>query len=224
MNESQIKRRYNTDTKIGLPLEFQLIMLLNSRKEMLFLCTKSSLALRIVILCDLTIQNNIEMKNGIVKVIKGTEGKIRNEFLQKISQISYNPKDTFKFLNGEKNGSKGILGLRKSIYLEMETYKLIEIKKGHLFNRIKILNHDCWKSILEKIVYEIQNNTLTRETIILLLGLNYVDRLEAILLQCNETIAKMIVDQVKYIKERISKKQYPENDQLMYRFLEILEK
>lgn len=224
MNEPKIKRRYNTDIKIGLPLEFQLIMLLNSRKEMLFLCTKSSLALRIVILCDLFIQNNIEMKNGTVKVVKGTEGKIRNEFLQKISQVSFSPKDTFKYLNGEKNGLKGITGLRKSIYLEMETHRLIEIKKSHLFNKIKILNHDCWKTILEKIVDEAQNNRLTKETIVLLLGLNYVDRLEAVLLQCSETVAKMIVDQVNQIKERMVKRQYSESDQLMYKFLEILEK
>ncbi|ELA42667.1 uncharacterized protein VICG_00419 [Vittaforma corneae ATCC 50505] len=220
--DMQPKRRTNLERRIDIPLAFQLVLLLRTRKEALYLCTRSSLALRIAILCELSVEHVLELRNGVVKVIKAPERNISKDFAHKISEISLNPRDLLEYLNGERGRLAGVENLRKKIYSEMQSKGLIRVSKGVIFNKIRIQNADIWQNIYEKIIYEVQNSRISKESIILLTCLNYVNTMESLLLQCNESTASLIVQQMSEIKKRIQNKQYAPEDSLMYQFLSFM--
>lgn len=223
MNELQLKRRVVTqETSTDIPFHFKLIMLLRSRKEAMYLCTKSSLALRATILCQLSVEKAIVLKNEIVKVEKSPQQQIQKEFVHKISQVSFTPKQLLPFLNGESGKLSGIKDLRKTIYTEMASRGLIKMKRSHIFNKIYVQDFDTWQRIFENIVYEIQDNKPSIETMVLLSALTYVNGMDSLLLQCNETVAKAIVKSVEDIRISIKNKQFPHQESLIYQILSIL--
>lgn len=220
--DMQPKRRTNIERKLDIPLAFQLVLLLRTRKEAMYLCTRSSLALRIAILCELSTENILELENGTVKVVRAPERSISKDFVHKISDIRLNPRDLLEYLNGERGKLSGIENLRKRIYSEMQARGLIRVSKGVVFNKIRIQNADMWQSIFEKIVYEVQNSCMSKESTILLMCLNYVNMMESLLLQCNESTASLVMHQVSETKKRIQNKQYAPEDALMYQFLSFM--
>lgn len=222
MNETMTRRRPITDHRDDHPLMYQLIVLLRSRKEVMYLCTRSSLALRVAGLCDLCIQNVIELQNRTVKVVKNIEDCMLKEFVYKISQMSYDPKRVIKCLNGEMGSSRGIKSLRNKIYKEMENRNIIKSERGPVFNKILLKNNNAWEGIFECLTREVATGSLSARSIVLLISLDYVNHMESVLLQCNEALARSIVNAVKEHKDRIRKKMYPKQDQLLYEFLDFL--
>ncbi|KAM0679884.1 hypothetical protein GINT2_002056 [Glugoides intestinalis] len=223
MNEQQLKRRVVAqEASIDIPFHFKLIILLRSRKEAMYFCTKSSVALRAIILCQLSVENVIVLKNEIVKVEKSPQEKIQKDFAHMISQVSFSTKELLEFLNGEGAKMPGIKDLRKTIYNEMASKGLIKVKKSHLFNKISLQDFDTWQRIFEKIVYEIQDNKPSIETVVLLSALKYINGMDSLLIQCNETVAKSIVKIMEDITSNIKKKQFPQKDGLIYQILSIL--
>lgn len=222
MGDLQPKRRINLGQKIDIPLAFQLVLLLRARKELMYLCTKSSLALRVSILCELAIDNLIELKNGMVEVVRISEKPILNEITRRVSEVKMNPVDLLKYLNGEHGKLSGMKNLRKKTYSEMQGRGLIRVTKKLMVNKIAIQNTDAWHNILEKIVYEVQSKKVSKETIVLLMTLNYINGMESLLIQCNETVAGLIVQQVEEIKQRVQDRQFLTEDGLMYQFLSIV--
>jgi len=220
--ELATKRRSNVERKKDIPLAFQLILLLRTRKEVMYLCTRSSLALRIVILCELALDKVIELRDGKVHVAKAPANAILREFTDRIAQVSLGPRDMLAHLNGEKGKQTGVDGLRRKIYAEMRAQGLIKTSKGFFFNKIRIQNMDVWQHIYDRLIHEVQNNSLSREGVVLLLGLEYINMLESLLLQCNEGTAAQIVQQVREIKKRVQSKQYGQEDTLLYQLLNLL--
>lgn len=222
MNETMTRRRPITDQGGNYPLTYQLVILLRSRKEVMYLCTKSSLALRVVGLCDLCIQNAIELQGRTVKVVRNIEDCVLKEFVYKISQVSYDPKRIVKYINGEVGSTRGIRNLRNKIYKEMESRSIIKSVKGPVFNKIFLKNSDIWQSIFGNITREVNAGFLSTGSIVLLISLDYMDHMESVLLQCNEVLARSVVNAVNSQKDRIKKKLYPKEDELLYEFLDLL--
>lgn len=220
--ELAIKRRGNIERKTDIPLTFQLVLLLRTRKEAMYLCTRSSLALRIVILCELTLDKVIELRDGAVQVVKAPGNAILREFADKIAQISLGPRDVLAHLNGEKGKQTSVDGLRKKIYAEMRAQGLIKTSKGLVFNKIKMQNVDVWQRVYDSLIYEVQNNSISKESVVLLLGLDYINMMESLLLQCNESTAAQVVQRVSEIKKRVQSKQYGQEDALLYQLLSLL--
>lgn len=102
--------------------------MLRLRKEMMYLCTRSSLALCIAGLCDLCLQNAIKLNNNNVKVVKNVEDNVLKEFIYAISDKAYDPKKLVKALNGEVRQG-GIKNLKNKVYKEMAKRNLIKINK-----------------------------------------------------------------------------------------------
>lgn len=222
MSETVTRRRPIADQRGDYPLMYQLVILLRSRKEVMYLCTKSSLALRVAGLCDLCIQNVIELQDRTVKVVKNIEDCMMKEFVYKISQVSYDPKRIIKCINGEMGSAKGIKNLRNKVYKEMENRSIIKNEKGPVFNKILLRNNDVWQSIFGNITREVSTGSLSTGNIVLLISLDYINSMESILLQCNEVLARSVVNAVNDQKDKIKKKLYPKQDQLLYEFLDFL--
>lgn len=220
--ELTIKRRTNVEHKTQIPLAFQLVLLLRTRKEAIYLCTRTSLALRVAVLCQLVLDKEIGLKDGVVRVIKAPTSSISREFADKITQVSLGPRDLLLHLNGEKGKESGVTHLRKKIYAEMQGRGLIKTNKGMFFNNIKVRNIDVWESIYSGLIYEIQNNCISKESSVLLLGLNYVNMMDSFLIQCNETTASLAIERFAELKNRVHEKQYRHEDALLYQFLALL--
>lgn len=222
MDNSHVRRRTVIDIKQNYSLIYQLVILLRSRKEMMYLYTKSSLAMRIAGLCDLCLLNVIELDHSTVKVVKGTEDPILKEFVYAISQKPYDPKKLVKSLNGELTKSNGIKNLRNKVYKEMSKRNLVKTNKVPVYNRIILQNDEAWESIYRNIVDEASLNYFSTKNVVLLICLDYIDKMESILLQSNEKTADFIVKTVEKYKDIIKKKLYSPNDELIYEFLKTL--
>jgi len=221
MNESQLRRRIVTNARLACPLVYQLVIMLRSRKEMMYLCTRSSLALRIAGLCDLCLQNAIELNNNNVKVLKNVEDNVLKEFIYAISDTAYDPKKLVKALNGEMRQG-GIKNLRNKVYKEMAKRNLIKTSKMTVYKKIIVQNDEMWQLINSSIAEEIKIDCLSTRNIVLLMCLDYVNKMESILIANNETVAKLIVDFVKAQKDKIIKRQYSQDEELIYEFLRFL--
>lgn len=197
MDSSIIKRRQYAPKEIDIPLIFQLVILQRNRKEVMYLCTRSSLALRIISLCEMAINKEIVYNDNVIVVQKASSINIYRDFQQSISEVKFNSKHLIKFLNGEKTLLTGLKDLRNKVYKEMEARGLIKIKKGLMFNKIILNRNDIWQNIFDKIVYEATNKSLSLHTIALLNALNYINGLETLLLQCNEATACILVEALK---------------------------
>lgn len=222
MGECNTKRRQYVEKTINIPLIFQLVILLRNRKEVMYLCTRSSLALRVVGLCELSIGNAIDSVDGIVLVLKSPETNILKEFSYSVSQVKFDYKRLVKYLNGEKGNKSGIKDLRSKIYKEMESRGLIKIKKGMVFNKISLNSIEIWQDIFNKIVHESESKCLSRETTALLVALNYIDGLESLLLQCSESVASALVESLDSIKGLLESRGASENNKLFYEILSVL--
>lgn len=222
--EDQIsKRRQFVSQEIDIPLVFQVVILLRNRKEVMYLCTKSSLALRVICLCEMVINKEIECKNDAIVVTKAANSTISRNFQQSISQVKLDCKHLVKYLNGETAIASGVKDLRNKIYKEMESRGLIKIKKGVMFNKILLNKHETWQLIFNKVIGEVTNKNLSLSTIAILSALDYINGLESLLLQCNEAAAKLVIEAVKEISRERDSNQSTEN-RLFYDLLAILKK
>lgn len=222
MENEATRRRPLSGENNKYPLIYQLVILLRSRKEILYLCTKSSLALRVAAMCDLAIYGAIAKEGNTVRVIKSVGEPILNEIVNKISIVTLDPKKTLKSLNGEIKSSNGIKNFRNKIYKEMERSGLIKNAKTSMYNKIKVQSDESWSSIFNRLASACEADILEIETIVILICLNYVNRMESLLTHCNETLAKSIVNHVEKIKDMIRKKFYPNKHELIFDFLSSL--
>lgn len=222
MNEPIVTRRNTVEAKIEHPLPFQLVMLLRSRKEIKYVCTKSSLALRATILCELALENMIVLDNGIVKTAKGASWGLFQEFTNMIAEESLSPQDLLLYANGDKRNSKGIKNLRKKVYLQMAQKGYITLNKGKIFSKIELKNIELSNKIQERIVYETRSNNISNQTKAILIALDYINEMESFLLQCDEPTREKVVENVDSVKNMIKRKEYSKKDALFYQFLGAL--
>lgn len=220
MNET-MRRRVIGNTRKHL-LIYQVVIMLRSRKEFLFLCTRTSYALRVAALCDLYLLDCLELSGEVVKVVKGVENNLLKEFLNKIALVSYEPKKLVKGLNGEVKPSVTIGDFRNKIYKEMVLQNLIKKNKTLIYNKIILSNNNIWEDIFKLIIQESEEEFFSLNSIAILICLNYINGMESLLLQCNETQGRVIVKKVYEIEEQIAKKTYPQHHKLFYEFLGVL--
>lgn len=76
-----------------------------------------------------------------------------------------------------------------------------------------------WRLINSSIAEEIKIDCLSTRNIVLLICLDYVNKMESILIANSKTVAKLIVDFVKAQKDKIIKRQYSQDEELIYEFL-----
>ena len=186
MEQTFTRKRAQINQKQEYNIVQQLLILLRTHKEMKYMCTNTSIAIRTITLCDLAINNNISLDTqGNVIVSKPSSIEIYKEFVYKIGQCKLNPKKTIKALNGENTSSLGLKQMRSKFYKELETKGIISRKKGAIFNKIILIDLEAFKNIKTRIIEECKANDLSIETKAILISLDYVNRMESILLQCN---------------------------------------
>lgn len=220
MNETYRRRGVMSTKKYSVL--HQVVILLRSRKEFLYLCTRSSLALRVACLCDLYLLESIELSNGVVKIVKGVDNTLLKEFLNKISVVSFEPKKLLKSLNGEMKAGLGVKKLRSKVYKEMAIQNLIKNNKSTVYNKIILQNNTVWEEVFMCVLEECNSELMSLSSIAILVCLNYIDQMENMLLQCNESQAKIVVNKLNNIQNQIIKKTYPQHHMLFYEFLSCL--
>ena len=223
MEQTSTRRRAQANQKCEYPLVYQLVILLRSHKEVKFMCTSSSFALRIACLCDLAINNAIMIgNNNAVKTVKRLDREIEKEFIYRIGQCKLDPKRLVKALNGELDKDLAVKQLRNRVYKELEAKNIIIRNMGTVYNKITLINFDIWEDIHGRILRECRSNQLSIENKVILLALDYINKLESLLLQCNEVDASSVVKNVNECKFKIREGSYEKKDALVYEFLKIL--
>lgn len=220
---SVVRRRKTPETRKRYPIVYQLIVLLRSRKEMRVICTNSSVAIRVAILCDMAADGCLEADSaGAIRVRQQPSREIEAEFAYKISQCSCHPRELLRTLNGESSKELGVAQLRRKLYKEMERRGIIRTNRSVLYNKIVIVNHELWSSVYSTVTEECRSGSLSIETKVLLVTLDYSNRMESLLLQCNESDAGSILRQLKNLKNKIESRMFPEEDRLVYEILACL--
>lgn len=220
MQDGLIKRRVGVSKTNTMSLVHKLVILLRSRKEIRMFCTSTSLAMRLTILCQMAIENKIGIeKSGLVYVINEPNNAIEKEFAYKIGEKKQCVKELIGRLNGEFEKKNGVTNLRMKIYKEMEAKNLIKFNKGHFFKSIKIDNIQKWYDIFFIVIEDALNPIMEIENEILLLGLDYINNMQELIVQCNEKHSVNLKKRVNEIKEKILNNKYPKENTLVYKIL-----
>lgn len=219
------RRRTSRAQKSEHPLVYQLIILLRSHKEMKVVVTSIGLSMRSVILCDLVLRDLIALDSeGVVKTKQSSERELEKEFIYKIGQCRYDVRYLLKALNGELSKELAIKNLRSRVYKEMATRGIIQIHKTFIYKKIVLTDFDAWNTIYSRMIGECRDNSLSTESKVLLVCLNYINRMESLLLQCNEADAACVVGCLADLKQKIRSGIFPREDGLIYSILEGLVK
>lgn len=222
MEFTMLRRRSQTNLRIDIPLIHKLVVLLRSHKEYKIVATSSSMAFRIVCLCDMAIKQIIKYGEDQKVVQTGrAETDIEREFVYKIGILKLNALDTVKALNGEISKTMGIKNLKNKIFKEMEVKNIIRISKGSIFNKIVLTNLDIWNEIYTGIISECKSGASLGCKIILL-ALDYINKMESLLVLCNESDTKLLSESLSDFKIQIKEKRCKPEDQLIFDFLKIL--
>lgn len=217
-----LRRRSQTNLRIDIPLIYKLVILLRSHKEYKIVATSSSIAFRIVCLCDMAIKQIIKYGEDQKVVQTGkAETDIEREFVYKIGMIRLNAYDTAKALNGELSKAMGIKNLKNKIFKEMEVKNIIRIGKGSIFNKIVLTNLDIWNEIHLGIISECRSGG-SLGCKVLLLALDYINKMESLLVLCNESDTKLLVQCLSDFKTDIRERRCKLEDQLVFDFLKVL--
>ncbi len=221
MKNCLVKRRLYSSCTDNISMVYKVVMLLRSRKEISMVCTSTSLVLRITILCKMALDGCIELdENNFVILKKEPSNAIEKEFMYRISEKKMPINKLLKNLNGEYKKRESITHLRAKVYADMEMKKLIKFKNGSIFNNIIVENMDLWHDIFLKLVEDVNNNAIEIETEIILMGLDYVNKMQEVLMQCNEKSSENLIKAIKAIKEKIKNRKYPQEKKLIYKLLE----
>lgn len=223
MAESFTRRRMNAPQKESYPPHYKLMVLLRSRKEMRAVCTGTSVALRVVILCELARRGEIVLNShGEVVLRSCGKSEIEKEFAEKIALSPAEPRKLIKALNGESKKSLAIRHLRKKVCNEMQIRGILQIKKTILYSKVVLTNNEVWQSIFDEILSECKSGDPSISTIIILIALEYVNRMESLLLQCSETDASTVIKCFEESKEMRFSPGLSANFQLVYQFLNCI--
>lgn len=187
------------------------------------MCTRASIALRAVFLCDLALQRLIDLdSSGIVRVMRQSEKDMEEDFIYRIGQCSYAPKQLLRALNGEFSKSLAIKNLRSKLFKELETKRILHVKKALIYNRLILDDFTLWSEIHNRIQDECRSSILSTESKVLLVALNYINRMESLLLQCNEGDAASIIRSLADIQQSILKGAAGKDEKLIFAILENL--
>lgn len=223
MEQTFTRKRAQINQKQEYTLPQQLLILLRSHKEIKYMCTNTSIAIRTLSLCDLSMNSNIGLNiNNNVIVLKPSCIELYKEFIYKLGQSNLDPSKLLKALNGETNDNIGLKNLRSRFCKELEAKGIFKRKKGVLYNKIELINFEAFENVYNRILEECRINDLSLETKSVLIALDYVNRMESILLQCNETDAASIVKNVELSKKTIKEGRYESKYHLVYEFLKVI--
>lgn len=217
------RRRTSTAQRLEYPLVYQLVILLRSHKEMKVVVTNVGVAMRSTILCDLALGGLAVLgPDGTVKTERAPVRELEKEFVYKIEQCHYDVKHLFRALNGELSKDLAVKNLRSRVYREMAARGIIQIHKTLVYKKIVLTDFEAWNVVYGRLLGECRGNSLSIESKILLVCLNYVNRMESLLLQCNETDAACVMRCLDDTRQRIKSGAFSVEDGLVYRVLEGL--
>ncbi|KAI4290976.1 hypothetical protein PAPHI01_0250 [Pancytospora philotis] len=224
--ETEVTRRRGAGTaRHEYPLVQRMVVLLRSYKDMKGIATNVGLALRGVMLSDFALQRLVTLSpEDTVQVQGKTDSAIENEVLYKLSQCRYSPKLALKAVNGELARDLGVKKLRSKVYAELAARGVVRVEKTLIYKKIILVNLDVWQEVYSTLVDECRNGAVSMQTRILLIGLNYINRLETLLVQCNRSDAACIISCLEDSKQRIRENLEAGQRRLVYEFLATLVK
>ncbi|KAI5173166.1 hypothetical protein PAEPH01_1860, partial [Pancytospora epiphaga] len=194
-------------------------------KEMKVVCTNIGFAMRCAVLCDLFLNKRIGLgPDGSVCVFNSSGSAIEKDFLYKIDQCRCNASQLLRALNGESSRNLSIRHLRSRAYKELESRGILRIEKTLVYKKIVLTDMDVWEKLHKRLLAECRSGKLSMESKVLLTTLNYVNRMESILLQCNEVDAVIVTKIFDDLRLKIKQGHVPDNERLIYSFLGILVK
>ena len=218
--ETATRRRKPADTQNRVPLVHQVVVMLRYRKELRAVCTNTSIALRAVVLCDLAKSGAIRLNSaGRVVLEHRPTRPLECDFAYKISHCDLPPGQLLRALNGEMSKQLAVTQVRKKVYAEMESKQIMHMKKSFLFNKVVLDDSDLWMKLYTAILEEVRMGVLSIGTKVVLIALDYVNSMESLLIQCNETDSKKIISCISELKQEIKAKQCPSTDMIIYDIL-----
>lgn len=225
MEHTTTRQRVWRESVPGFSLLNQLIILLRSHKEMKIVCTNIGFAMRCVVLCDLSLNKLIGLgTDDTVCALRASDSAIEKEFLYRIEQCHYSVQQLLRALNGELSKDLSIRHLRSRAYKELEGRRIIRIEKTLICKKIILSNMDVWGKIHNRLITECRAGKLSMESKVLLVALNYTNRMESVLLQCSEHDAVSVTSSLGDLRRKITAKQYPASERLIFNILEVLVK
>lgn len=220
-----MRKRINIPSTLPYPPVYQLILLLRNRKEIRHMCGPTSLAIRVMLLYEMAKKGHLAIDHTGCVVCKAVPyNDIYKAIYYKVAECRFPPDALLKCLNGEKSKDLGVTGLRKTIYKDMESKRIIHVKKSVVYTKIVIEDIEMWRSVFSAVVAECKSGKPSTETLAILLAINFVNRMESILLQCNQTDSEQIVSLVSEFKNRVVNKVYDDENRLIFEILRPLAK
>lgn len=223
MEHTLTRRRTAAPARVEYPIVYQLIILLRSRKEMKVMCTNTSVSVRATILCELALRGLIVADaEGVVRTVRNSDREIEKEFIYKIGQCRYDVRQLLRALNGEMSKELAVKNMRSKIYREMESRNILHRKKTMMYTKVVIDNFEGWSAIYGRMLSECRANALSIENKIILVCLNFIDRLECLLLQCNEADASCVLSSLSDVKAKIRDGVCRQEEKLVFSILGLL--